>query len=539
MKYLKKYNQFLLEAVLNIDETLIDKLKSYLKRNDTPESWKKISSLILSFIGKDSKKNRFDQINLDYDNKKNLLVHSGKQKNSQSISKIIRSILKSYDVDFDKHEIKDDTIQKFSDDLIGKIQFSKIETDSSGEIKIVSGNDIKYWYNSENTEKEDRTELFNSCMKGKMDKLDIYSNNDNIKLLIKLNSSGKLVARALLWKLDYSAKGYDWFLDRVYFNESSDKSLLFNWIKSQSGYEKINRKVESFEIIQDVMIVNLENVLFDSYPYIDTFNLYIDKKEDKFINKGFLSNISIFDNSSTSQWSGYDELEKRINDHVEFICKSTVGTVKSTDGEVILGEIQGFKLIKGFSDKIKKELLPIDEPLNELKNRIKIINTLYDTNDINSVFELVDINSQDMGNGLRKLNMGDNFYINNDFKTEKDINGYESDSSFKGMRFIVYDITDLLKDKRINNISKQITPNGLNVGGKTYMTELDCMIIGIYDKVKDGEKYFAEEYEIRQSVNLEGDKSLNYVEITEFLKKEMNLTDGDELIKLRKMVLDR
>jgi hypothetical protein len=42
MKYLKKYNQFLLEAVLNIDESLIDKLKSYLKRNDTPESWKKV-----------------------------------------------------------------------------------------------------------------------------------------------------------------------------------------------------------------------------------------------------------------------------------------------------------------------------------------------------------------------------------------------------------------------------------------------------------------------------------------------------------------
>jgi hypothetical protein len=336
-------------------------------------------------------------------------------------------------------------------------------------------------------------------------------------------------------------EGYDWFLDRVYFNESSDKSLLFNWIKSQSGYEKINRKVESFEIIQDVMIVNLENVLFDSYPYIDTFNLYIDKKEDKFINKGFLSNISIFDNYSTSQWSGYDELEKRINNHVEFLCKNTDGEIKNVNSRLylsqLLGETKGMKLIKGFSGKIKKELLPIDEPLNELKNRIKIINTLKDTNDINSVFELVDISSDDMSNGLRKLN--NDFCVNNDFKIENVINGYESDSQFKGMRFIVYDITDLLKDKRINNISKKITPDSLIVKDRTYMTELDCVIIGIYDKVKDGEKNFAEEYEIRQRVNLEGDKSLNYDEITEFLKKEMNLTDDDELIKLRKMVLDR
>jgi len=137
MKHLKRYNKFLLESVLNIDDSLIDKLKSYKERKVIPETWKIISSLILQFIGKDSQKNRFDMISPDYDNKKNFLVQSGRQKNSQSISKIIRSILLSYDVDFDKYGIKDDTIQKFSDGLIGEINYVDYSDDELLEIKDI------------------------------------------------------------------------------------------------------------------------------------------------------------------------------------------------------------------------------------------------------------------------------------------------------------------------------------------------------------------------------------------------------------------
>ncbi len=534
MKYLKRYNGFLLEAVLNIDSSLIDKLKSYEKRDDVPDAWKSISSLVLQFVGKDSSKNRFDMVSIDSDSSKKLLVKTGKQNNSQSIAKVIRNILISYGVNLEEYQIKDDTIQKFSDDLIGDIES---KSQSKGDIKIVSGDDIKYWYNIENTEKVKNTELSQSCMRGKMDQLDIYSENtDNIKLLIKLNPNGKLVARALLWKLDYSSKGYDWFLDRVYFNNSTDKSLLFNWIKTQSGYESINRRVDNFGLIDDLMIVNLKNVLFDSYPYVDSFQLYVNRENDKFINDGFFSNVSIFNRHPM-----YDVLDKKITNHIEFDCKKVDGFIKSADQEFNLGKLDlvGIKLIKDFSDNIKKSMLPIDKPLNELRNRINIINTLQDSNDVNSIFKLVDVESiDDLGEGFKKLNMGDSFYVPVDFKPYKLFNGHESDSSFKGMRFILYDITDLLNNDKIKEIVENVVPDTLKVNGKTYMTELDCIIIGIYDKVKGSEKYFGEEYEIRKSV-VNGDKRLSYDDITEFLKNKMNLDENNDLIKLRKSVPDR
>jgi hypothetical protein len=136
MKHIKPYNKFLLEAVLNIDDSLIDKLKSYQERN-IPEIWKKIANFILEFIGKDSLKNRFDLISPDYQNIKNFLVQSGRQKNSQSVSKVIRSILVSYGVDFDKYGIKDDTIQKFSHDLIEEINYIEYSDDDILEIKDI------------------------------------------------------------------------------------------------------------------------------------------------------------------------------------------------------------------------------------------------------------------------------------------------------------------------------------------------------------------------------------------------------------------
>jgi len=532
MKYLKRYNYFLLEAVLNIDTSLIDKLRSYEKRDNVPDTWKKISSLVLQFVGEDSSKNRFDMVSIDNDNSKKLLVKTGKQNNSQSIAKVIRNILISYGVNLEEYQIKDDDIQKFSDDLIGDIEST---SQSKGDIKIVSGDDIKKWYDTENNEKVKGTELYKSCMRGKMDKLDIYSKNpDSIKLLIKLNSDGKLVARALLWKLNYSSKGYDWFLDRVYFNNSTDKSLLFNWIKTQSGYENINRKVDNFGLIDDLMIVNLKNALFDLYPYVDSFQLYLNRENDKFINDGFFSNVSIF-----MRHPMYNVLDKKITNHVEFSCKSTKDFMESVDFKYKLGklDLDEIKLIKDFSDNIKKDMLPIDEPLNELRNRINIINTLYDTNDINSVFKLVDVESiDDLGDGFIELEMGDNFYVPVDFKPDKTFNGHESDTSFKGMRFILYDITDLLNNDNIKEIVENVVPDTLKVNGKTYMTELDCIIIGIYDKVKGSKKYFGEEYEIKTSI-VNGDKQLSYDDITEFLKNKMNLDENNELIKLRKSVI--
>lgn len=96
------------------------------------------------------------------------------------------------------------------------------------DIKLVSGEDIRYWYNSEHYYATTNT-LGNSCMSHKecSDYFDLYCEQPECQMLIALKED-KLAARALVWTI-----GEKVFMDRVYYIEDSLYNIFVNYAKEQ------------------------------------------------------------------------------------------------------------------------------------------------------------------------------------------------------------------------------------------------------------------------------------------------------------------
>ena len=147
------------------------------------------------------------------------------------------------------------------------------------EFKVVSGDDITTYYHYSSYAEQCGT-LGQSCMKhdgyGKF--LQIYTQNpENIKMLIALDSNGKLIGRALLWEF-----GTHKVMDRIYTTNDENWSYYFkqwankheyiykakqnwNWTYHfESGGKKIRQKLS----------LKLKNFNVDYYPYVDTFKWF-------------------------------------------------------------------------------------------------------------------------------------------------------------------------------------------------------------------------------------------------------------------------
>lgn len=168
-------------------------------------------------------------------------------------------------------EITDRDIEEFVN--IYKSFFSEIKN-----IKIVSGSDIKYWYNRDNYSPDsDETVLGNSCMAGPscQSYFKIYTENPDVcRLVIQTDKNNKLIARALLWKLKDGRE----LLDRIY-SLSDYQSIMFkDWVK-----ENIPNSIH-VEELDDKVEVQLSKWKFQEYPYVDNM-YYLD------YNTGILTNV--------------------------------------------------------------------------------------------------------------------------------------------------------------------------------------------------------------------------------------------------------
>jgi len=308
MKYLKPYSnwrsQYLLESILSFKDNIDSILMGYVMGIFDAEDplFKDIAKIIYDAIGKDIPSNKYDLISRSDKDSTKLDVNMGKQINTQSIAKVIRSLLISLGVEITKDsKIKEDTIQKFADSLIGKfkiIDFKQSGKDREFAIKLVKGDEIPYWYKIENTIQSQGSELYKSCMNKdeKNSFMDFYAkNSDKVNLLIKTKTDikgvEKLEARALVFKLDYSKEGYAYFMERCYANSYSDRDLLYKWLTDHYSGSKINLKKDRDSDIKDNMVVKITNPLCESYPWLDTLcYLFIKKEGDELVNDGFLSN---------------------------------------------------------------------------------------------------------------------------------------------------------------------------------------------------------------------------------------------------------
>lgn len=187
-------------------------------------------------------------------------------------------------------------IGKFIKKVIPRISDSELEkivnnyktifnSRTNRHFEIINGEDIKKWYyidsykyNRENI--RGLGTLGKSCMRRVDDDyFDIYSKNPEVCSLVLLketNDNDKIIGRALLWKvIDTIDSSNKFYMDRIYTHFDSDIFTFRNFAKSNgwlTHYDKMKNNSNS-------LLVQLSNIEFRKYPYMDTFcYLNIDKK---------------------------------------------------------------------------------------------------------------------------------------------------------------------------------------------------------------------------------------------------------------------
>ena len=155
--------------------------------------------------------------------------------------------------------------------------------------KIVTGEEIRQWYDLENYSTISKGTLWNSCMRHKerLKFLDLYCKNSNIKMLILTSTENgveKLRGRALLWD-DVIVNNYYnkapkdiKIMDRIYNILDSDVILFKNWAYENGYIHKLEQNSKSHlyffdksEILKLSVSIKLDRINFRYYPYLDTF----------------------------------------------------------------------------------------------------------------------------------------------------------------------------------------------------------------------------------------------------------------------------
>lgn len=276
---LKTYSDFLLESILHTS----DEFKTVLSSMSDPTA-----KDLLSLIDKDIKTNynilkttdKNDTVSFIPDNQAttklksiNLPALFLSKANTTSIGRICRSILNDNGI-----SKTDKEMENFVNGF--KAAYDKINTQEDS-IRIVSGEDIRYWYFDERyciDTRRGKGSLGKSCMRYEEAQgyLNIYVKNPDVcKLVIQVDEKNKLLSRALLWETTDNSI----YLDRVYYTNDSDTGLLQSWVK-----EKFKDKNVVFFTSRGRFEIKLGPTSdYGEYPYMDSF-VYFHAGEQKLYN---------------------------------------------------------------------------------------------------------------------------------------------------------------------------------------------------------------------------------------------------------------
>lgn len=157
-----------------------------------------------------------------------------------------------------------------------KANWNTVIKDAESRLKVVTGEDIRFWYLNKNYSDQygNNGTLANSCMKYKRSqkRFDIYCDNpDKIAMAILLDDKEKLLARALIWRLDEPEGKI--YMDRIYFADMACKNIIAN-------YGKKNNMLMYDDLKETKMKVYVKKDYGDEEgnPYMDTFKYFYEKK---------------------------------------------------------------------------------------------------------------------------------------------------------------------------------------------------------------------------------------------------------------------
>jgi len=176
-------------------------------------------------------------------------------------------------------KVSDKDLEEFVNKYKSIIQIRK---EAFLRFKIVSGEEIRDFYSSENYESMDGT-LGNSCMRHKKCQkfLDIYVRNpEKVSMIVLMNKKDgtSITGRALLWTDKLGRK----IMDRIYTNNSADETLFKEYaIKNEFLYKERQDSNEATKFLlngkpvdEQEIVIELPSYDYNYYPYMDTFKNY-------------------------------------------------------------------------------------------------------------------------------------------------------------------------------------------------------------------------------------------------------------------------
>lgn len=167
-------------------------------------------------------------------------------------------------------------------------KFKALQKNQKEKIYVVEGEEIDHWYFVDSYLAPGGS-LGNSCMRNKQGIFTIYTQNTQVCRLVVITESGKLKARALVWKIDQIEGGddkkFEYFMDRQYTINDSDVNKLRNYAEEQGwAYKTYNNHSNVMAVTFNKeeftldMTVKVDIKDYETYPYMDTFKTYDTKK---------------------------------------------------------------------------------------------------------------------------------------------------------------------------------------------------------------------------------------------------------------------
>lgn len=306
---MKKFNQFYLEKLF---ESVLETSPEFFQLIGSLPVGDKISDYIHRWIDDRSDiVTKYNYLNVDPKNADKLLFIPDNQfqraksqgqdaynktKSDSALGRFARAIMKDNGI-----TVTDPEIEKF----VNAYKKEWLDKYSEPNFRIVKGDDILHWYLESNYFSGGESTLGNSCMRyaSKNHYMKLYSQNPDVislAIMTKPDEDGeeKLISRGLIWKIGDNK----YYSDRIYYNSDPLQPLMKNLITRELGddvifYEKNN--------VPEI-VFNLNNVLFDKYPYADSLYYIFSKIVDGRLSKeGFIA-------SSDYMYKNYDDLKDKL-----------------------------------------------------------------------------------------------------------------------------------------------------------------------------------------------------------------------------------
>ena len=383
----------------------------------------------------------------------------------------------------------------------------KASLEKAGEyFDLVEGDDIDFWYKSENY-KENSGTLGSSCMAQKRNLFGIYTQNQDVCKLLILKEDDKIIGRALVWKLNSIKKGSEviegseYFMDRQYTIKDSDVQKFRNYAKEQGWFYKSYNNHHSLGTVtisgeeKNVkMTIKVATKDYNRYPYMDTFKRYD-------VNNGVLHN----DDEQGEQYEGQYILEDTGGGYIEIeggfysewydsripedeaVWSDPLDSYLYSDRAVLVE--RGGRRRRGwypgdyddiFFDEDHDEYFHSDDGVySEIEERILWEETAVKT--VNEIFEDGDVPSADdqyMYEGDRDIKE-----INTDwlwFDKISDKFRDWSDYSYISQKLLVVDYKGNYIPKAFAVTTYKIEPrdNAVDITGVEYLTKVDSLGLG-------------------------------------------------------------